>query len=133
MKRNLRSAFPKPAKRKGRGWEKRDWAETAARGFKDKRSYVGFRIHPGTSHCCVYLKGKDTTLARERIFYRDGGRCFACGNYIALEYGELEHEKGGDSRERCYCDENLRWADRFCHRIKDGRNVRLGRIGHVGD
>lgn len=129
MKRNLRSAFPKPKVRKGRGWEKRDWAETAARGFKDPRSYVGFRVHPGTSHCCVYLFGRDVSEVRWRIYQRDEGKCFKCGEFVEFFFAELEHEVGGDSRDRCYCDENLRIADGACHRIKDGRNVLLGRIG----
>lgn len=129
MKRNALALLPKPKVRKGRGWEKRDWAETEARHFKDKRSYVGFRVHPGTSHCCVYLKGVDAREAKLRIYQRDEGKCFRCGEWVCISFADLEHEVGGDSRERCWCDENLRIADGRCHRIKDGRNVRLGRIG----
>jgi hypothetical protein len=128
VKRTLRYAFPKPVRRKGRGWEKRDWAETAARQFKDKRSYVGFRVHPGTSHCCVYLFGDDVTALRVQIFHAAHGLCWKCGQWVGWFDGEMHHRKGGLGRQRCYCIENQAWSCAGCHR-PEHMQVRLGRIG----
>ncbi len=88
---------------------------TALANFTDKRSYVSFRIHPGSRHPCQFLKGDDVEQIRRLIFEREKGRCWKCGAYYGWEYGHLRHLKGGIGADRCWCPENLGWGCPKCH------------------
>lgn len=100
---------------------KKDREATRKAKFLDARSYVSLRIHPETRHACVFLKGKDVESVRNRIFARERGRCWNCGAYYGLQWGELRHLKGGNGADRCYCDENLGWGCPKCHTLEHGR------------
>lgn len=89
---------------------------TAAAGYSDPRSYVGWRMHPDTDHHCEYLKGVDVGVRRMEVFERDGGRCWDCKGYQSWDYGEMDHIFGGVGAQRCSCMENLRWSCGTCHR-----------------
>lgn len=97
---------------------KKDKALTAEREFLDPRSYIGQRIHPGTTHQCVYLKGKDVGVVRLEVFERDEGICWNCGTYCDWNDGEMHHLVGGLGAQRCWCLANLGWNCRKCHRLK---------------
>lgn len=113
---------------------KADRALTEAANFTDPRSFVGQRIHPGTTHPCVYVRGDDVEQVRRKIYDRDGGRCtlkLQCSGAKVLPFDgtvyerwHLEHEKGGLGLQRCWCPENLRGACWTCHKIKDNRDPR---------
>ena len=94
---------------------------TAAARFLDPRSYVGARIHPGTSHHCQYLRGpEDVGKMRAAVRAAAKGNCHYCGEYCWVR-GELHHKQGGRGPQRCWCEENLVWACRQCHREEHGR------------
>jgi 5-methylcytosine-specific restriction endonuclease McrA len=113
---------------------KRDKQLTDSTDFLDPRSFIGKRIHPGTSHPCLYLKGDDVGVVRRAIYARDGGRCtlkLQCSGAKVLPFDgsvferwHLEHETGGLGLQRCWCPENLRGACWACHKIKDNRDPR---------
>ena len=102
-----------------------DKQQTEEMSFNDKRSYVGNRMHPGTEHQCVYLKGRDRSVRRAVIFSRSKGLCELCGDFCPFT-GEMHHVKGGLGAQRCDCAENLVWACRECHRQAHGRYPRFG-------
>jgi hypothetical protein len=85
---------------------------------KKKRSYVAQKMHPGTDHPCVFLRGTDRSIRRAQLFKRAKGICAGCGRYRDEEHGDMSHElsrgKGG-----CDCWENLAWRCTFfvanCH------------------
>ena len=93
---------------------------TEAARFRDPRSYVGTRIHPGTRHYCQYLYGADASKVREAVRKEAAGNCHYCGKFC-WEAGELHHKQGGLGLKRCWCEENLVWACRQCHREEHGR------------
>lgn len=97
---------------------KADRQLTAAMKFQDHRSFIGHRIHPGTTHPCVYLRGKDVGPARLAVYERDKGLCQNCGRFEDWESGEMHHKRGGLTLERCSCGENLEWICGGCHRKK---------------
>jgi 5-methylcytosine-specific restriction endonuclease McrA len=99
-----------------------DKETTARAGFRDPRSYVGFRIHPDTEHACVYLFGEDVGERRAEIRARHNARCVFCGAYCWV-FGELHHVDGGLGPQRCWCYENLTWACGECHRVQHGRMI----------
>ena len=101
----------------------RDYEATRARRFLSRNSYVSFRVHPGTKHCCQYLKGKDVEPMRLHIFERDKGKCGVCGAYYGWAFGEMDHIEGGYGPQRCDCAENLRWLCPKCHRTKHHRDI----------
>jgi 5-methylcytosine-specific restriction endonuclease McrA len=113
---------------------KADRELTQAANFTDHRSFVGQRIHPGTAHNCIYVRGDDVEQVRRRIYDRDGGRCtlkIQCAGAKVLPFDgtvwerwHLEHEVGGLGLSRCWCDENLRGTCNPCHRLKDKRDPR---------
>jgi len=108
---------------------RRDDAATKAAAFLCPRySYISRRIHPGSDppHQCQYLAGDDVGVMRERIFKREEGRCWNCGAYYGLNYGELRHLVGGDKYSRCWCPENLGWGCPKCHRIEHNREPKWG-------
>jgi len=87
-------------------------AETKARGFKDKRSYVS--IKEGVER--LKLFGADMTAQRDRVIERDGYRCQYCKkrfNYYELEIGHdpIPRGKGGSDDM-----DNLKTACKMCHR-----------------
>lgn len=45
-----------------------------------------------------------------------------CGAWYGLNYGEMDHIEHMTKVSRCWCDENLRWLCRKCHR---GRHVQV--------
>jgi hypothetical protein len=102
---------------------KRDKEATRAAKFLSRYSYVSFRIHPGTTHPCVYLAGSDCGAVRERIFQRDHFRCQLenCQICVSLATGELDHIEGKRKVIRCWCDENLRTVCKKHHRRKHNR------------
>lgn len=115
---------------------KADRILTAAADFLDPRSFVGRRIHTGTTHQCCYLRGDDVAVVRRQIYERDLGLCTLhlsplCSGLAKLPFDgsiwerwHLEHEVGGLGLQRCWCPENLRGACWHCHQIKDGRQPR---------
>jgi len=114
---------------------RRDEELTRMMGFTDKRSYVhASRVHPGTSHRCQYLAGDDVAQIRRVIYDRDNHRCqlrLVCTGVQPLpfegsiyERAHLEHEKGGNGLQRCWCHENVRISCYACHVVKDGRQPR---------
>jgi 5-methylcytosine-specific restriction protein A len=65
---------------------------------------------------------KITKLIRARIFEREGGKCYLCGEKIIGEWDadhELARELGGSDGE-----ENLRPAHKDCHRTKSKSDVK---------
>lgn len=100
---------------------KRDKALTKASKFLDKRSFVGQRLHPGTTHSCLYVRGKDVAPIRRAIFQRDKGKCQICGAWYGEAWGEMHHLVGGLGLVRCFCPENLAWSCPRCHRSKHVR------------
>ena len=97
---------------------KADRALTLAMKFQNPKSFIGQRIHPGTNHQCVYLKGKDVGPARLAIYERDKGLCQTCGRHADWDDGEMHHKAGGLGLQRCSCAENLEWQCGPCHRRK---------------
>jgi hypothetical protein len=101
-----------------------DREKTQAAEFLDHRSYWNQNGH-------VYLHGRDVEIVRLRIFERDNGICQlrlpGCKGRADWEWGDLEHEQGGLGLKRCWCDHNLRWSCKPCHRKKDGRFPRSDR------
>jgi len=97
---------------------RRDKAATQMAGFLDKRSYISFRIHPGTQHACIFLKGKDVEVMRRLVFQREQGHCQVCRAYYGWNYGEMDHIVGGRGPQRCWCAENLRWLCPEHHRAR---------------
>lgn len=101
-----------------------DEDKTRTAEFLDHRSYWNQNGH-------VYLFGKDVGIARLRIFERDKGQCQlrleGCSGLADWDFGDLEHEIGGLGLQRCWCDHNLRWSCKSCHRLKDGRYPRSDR------
>lgn len=97
--------------------------------FLDPRSYIGNRIHPGTSHPCVYLRGEDRSYRRDEVRLIAQGKCTDCGVYCWID-GEMDHVEGGLGTQRCDCFENLSWrcGSRYnnCHTKKHGRIPRFG-------
>ncbi len=94
---------------------KRDRELTAARKFKDKRSYVDVY---GKDH----LFGEDMSARRLEVYNRDKGRCMLiasprCRGFASWEWGEMDHIV---SRGRGGTDEleNLRWSCVSCHRYR---------------
>lgn len=66
---------------------------------------------------------KITKLVRARIFEREGGKCYLCGEKIIGEWDadhELARELGGSDDEA-----NLRPAHKDCHRSKSKADVKL--------
>lgn len=110
---------------------KADRELTEAANFIDPESFWGQRIHPGTKHPCLYVRGRDVKPVRQRIYDRDGGRCtlkLKCDGTRVLSFDgdiyerwHLEHKEGGLGLQRCWCNENLRGACFECHIAKDGR------------
>jgi len=100
---------------------KRDRVATAHANFLDSRSYVSHRLHPSTEHPCIYLKGKDVGVARLQVFEREKGICWNCGKYCGWDEGEMHHLVGGLGAKRCWCQANLGWNCRKCHREKHVR------------
>lgn len=94
---------------------------TAAMKFLDPRSFIGQRIHPGTTHQCCYLRGKDVGPARQAIYERDKGLCQTCQRFSDSDDGEMHHIQGGLGLQRCSCPENLEWICGPCHRAKHVR------------
>ena len=77
-----------------RGEGHRDEAATAARGFKDLRTYVSFS---GTE----YLAGPDMTARRQEVWERDKRHCILCGRFVTFAMMHLDHHPlarsaGGD-------------------------------------
>jgi len=96
---------------------KKDREATARAHFKDPRSYVSLRIHPGQRFACVYLKGEDVGAVRERIRCWYNYSCAECGRYCS-ETGHLHHIVGGLGAQRCWCEVNLIWLCELCHKDK---------------
>lgn len=110
---------------------KKDKDATKAAKFESRYSYVSLRIHPGTTHPCVYLAGDDCGPAREAIFERDGYKCQVCGKSVPLDgfvtvRGHLAH--GGNTKiSRCWCPENLTLKCFHDHMIVEhDRETRFG-------
>ena len=114
---------------------KADRQLTEAANFEDPRSFIGKRIHPGTQHNCLYVRGDDVRPVRVAIYARDGGRCtlkLKCDGSRVLPFDgsiyerwHLEHKVGGLGLQRCFCPENVRGACWDCHQAKDGRQPRF--------
>ncbi len=90
-----------------------DRERTECAGFIDKRSYW-----TNTGH--MYVFGEDASDVGAIICMRDEGICQSCGQYCRRD-GELDHIKGGNTDDRCWCSHNLQWICRTCHR---GKHVR---------
>ncbi len=90
-----------------------DKERTKDSGFIDRRSYWTHRGHE-------YLFGADATLRRNYIREWYEGRCQKCDKITGVT-GELDHIKGGNTDDRCWCPHNLRWICRPCHRLKHVR------------
>lgn len=78
--------------------------------FVDERSYWTKKGH-------VYLFGTDVLARRRKVYDLAEGKCNACGVYAGVD-GELDHIKGGNTDDRCWCLHNLQWLCVPCHRAK---------------
>lgn len=87
-----------------------DRERTEKAQFRDKRSYWTNAGH-------MYLFGIDAQDVRAIIYARDRGNCNVCGIACGV-FGELDHIKGGNTDDRCWCNHNLQWICRPCHRKK---------------
>jgi hypothetical protein len=102
------------------GWKKNAHAETVARKFFDRRSFVS-RKEDGKLHDKLF--GEDKRLRRQEVFDREGGICQKCGRYAPLNgdegYRGAAHHILHKIWNRCDCKENLEWVcGRFvgtCH------------------
>jgi|SRR5712664_879575 len=108
---------------------KKDDAATKAAKFESRYSYISFRLHPGTTHQCVYLAGLDTEACRMAVYVRANGRCQYCGKRLPLNgdlmwRAHLAH--GGNTKvSRCWCPENLTLKCYHCHIVVEhNREVR---------
>ena len=106
---------------------RKDIEATKAAGFLSRYSYVSFRVHPRSDHCCVYLAGDDCEIERRRVFDRDGYRCVDCGVGINIFTGELDHIGGNTKVTRCWCPEALMTRCHDCHVRRHGRVPRWTR------
>lgn len=103
---------------------RRDDEATRLRQFSSPDSYVSHRIHPGTTHPCVYLAGKDAAFVRSVIFEKYGSRCFWCAKWVPFDgpvtvRGHLCHVGGSTKVERCWCVEALRLGCYECHILEE--------------
>lgn len=87
----------------------RDEAATAARCFAHPDSHVSNAGHE-------YLEGIDKTRRRSEVMWRDGRRCWKCGELAGWQQGEMHHVRGGNGPQRCDCLHNLKWSCGPCHR-----------------
>jgi HNH endonuclease len=97
-----------------------DRARTEAAAFLDSRSYWTHNGHE-------YLFGRDVTVRRHELYNLVRGNCADCGKTAYWKEGELDHIKGGNTDDRCWCLHNLQWLCRDCHRTKHVR-VMLGKV-----
>ena len=98
-----------------RGGGRIDVAETAAREFQDRRSYV--RRTDGAE----FLFGEDMKIRRFAVWKRDGKRCVYCCDLVTLDSFELDHKV---SRGRGGSDniENLQTTCSPCHKLKTAQS-----------
>ena len=96
-----------------------------------RRSYVAQKLHPGTDHPCVFLRGKDRSNRRDELFKRVKGLCINCKRYRDEDHGDMSHEVSR-GRGGCDCWENLAWRCTFfvanCH-TKEHPQVQWTRKG----
>lgn len=129
MKRNLRSAFPKPKVRKGRGCRMSNIDHDAKirLGYKDRNSFVRL---DGSE----VLYGADWRKRKEELWERSHGRCEGVNTEFDIHrlcFSEADdpHHVKPRSEQRDDRLSNLRALCRYHHRKLDKRVVRLGRIG----
>lgn len=103
--------------------------------FRDRRSWISIGGHQ-------YLRGKDRSALREKVFAKQWKYCQNCGAELAQFDGDLEHIVGGRPKARCDCwgtkladgtrHTNVRrtcsmWAIDSCHAEKHHRVLRSGK------
>lgn len=110
--------FRKPRKTIGRRGFKVDPVATAARGFKDRRSFVSVDGHE------LLVGAEDTTARRKEIFERSHGRCElhvapGCKGFVNWHSRGMEgwaHLDVEPHRNHCDCAANGAAACDKCHR-----------------
>jgi hypothetical protein len=79
--------------------------------FLDKRSYWTHKGHQ-------YVFGQDAAIVRAVVANLSHFKCNVCFKYVGGDEGHLDHIRGGNTDDRCWCGHNLQWLCRACHRAK---------------
>lgn len=110
-------------------WFRRDKEATKAAGFLSKRSHITLATHHGPAK--TYLFGKDVLAQRERIWRREGKRCFDCWKPLDVE-ADILAENGmhrahlvARSKQGDDSDSNLICLCRNCHIRRHGNGASM--------
>lgn len=103
--------------------------------FRDRRSWISIGGHQ-------YLRGKDRSALREKVFRKHAKNCRLCGVRLREGEGDIDHIEGKRPKMRCDCwgtrladgtrHTNVRrtcsmWAIDSCHAEKHHRVLRSGK------